>query len=147
MTRPNCKARQHSDQMACSCGLAWDMNDPEPPECRQGVVARQELAAMRVTLQEPSRYASVQKRLLKLAEMPLRWLPTANINDGLYLVRWDSLPDAVFVMVSSQPERPVNAKRYRFFNERGTMMLVVERTEHPATAFRYRYADGEWSNE
>lgn len=31
----NCKARQYSDQMQCgACGLAWDVNDPEPPECR-----------------------------------------------------------------------------------------------------------------
>lgn len=29
----NCKARQYSDQMLCQCGLAWDTNDPEPPEC------------------------------------------------------------------------------------------------------------------
>lgn len=29
----NCKARQYSDQMLCECGLAWDVNDPEPPEC------------------------------------------------------------------------------------------------------------------
>lgn len=27
-------ARQYSDQMVCSrCGLVWDVNDPEPPEC------------------------------------------------------------------------------------------------------------------
>lgn len=33
MTR-NCKARQYSDQMLCdACGLAWDVNDPEPPRC------------------------------------------------------------------------------------------------------------------
>lgn len=30
----SCKARQYSDQMMCECGLQWDMNDPEPPECR-----------------------------------------------------------------------------------------------------------------
>lgn len=30
----NCQARQYSDQMICGkCGLQWDMNDPEPPEC------------------------------------------------------------------------------------------------------------------
>lgn len=29
-----CKARQYSDQMACECGLVWDMNDPDPPMCR-----------------------------------------------------------------------------------------------------------------
>lgn len=30
-----CKARQFSDQMSCSaCGLTWDMNDPDPPECQ-----------------------------------------------------------------------------------------------------------------
>lgn len=29
-----CKARQYSDQMQCGrCGLAWDVSDPEPPEC------------------------------------------------------------------------------------------------------------------
>lgn len=29
----NCRARQYSDQMQCVCGLAWDVNDPDPPEC------------------------------------------------------------------------------------------------------------------
>jgi hypothetical protein len=29
-----CKARQYSDQMLCdSCGVQWDVNDPEPPTC------------------------------------------------------------------------------------------------------------------
>jgi len=31
----DCKARQFSDQMQCGkCGLAWDVNDPEPPACK-----------------------------------------------------------------------------------------------------------------
>lgn len=34
MSKSNCNARQYSDQMLCRCGLAWDMNDPEPPVCR-----------------------------------------------------------------------------------------------------------------
>ncbi len=30
-----CLARQHSDQMVCGkCALQWDINDPEPPACR-----------------------------------------------------------------------------------------------------------------
>lgn len=30
-----CKARQISDQMSCArCGLLWDINDPDPPECK-----------------------------------------------------------------------------------------------------------------
>ncbi len=38
MKRHNCQARQYSDQMICApCGLAWDMNDPEPPECRKNI--------------------------------------------------------------------------------------------------------------
>ena len=38
MTRHNCHARQESDQMRCvPCGLVWDMNDPEPPECRKNI--------------------------------------------------------------------------------------------------------------
>lgn len=31
-----CQARQYSDQMLCPrCGLAWDVNDPDPPSCRK----------------------------------------------------------------------------------------------------------------
>lgn len=34
--RHNCHARQYGDQMICAaCGLIWDTNDPEPPECRK----------------------------------------------------------------------------------------------------------------
>lgn len=37
-----CDARQHSDQMVCGrCGTAWDVNDPEPPQCgKTGADAR-----------------------------------------------------------------------------------------------------------
>ena len=36
--RPGCLARQYSDQMICAaCGLTWDTNDPEPPECRKNI--------------------------------------------------------------------------------------------------------------
>lgn len=28
-----CAAYQASDQMLCKCGLAWDVNDPDPPTC------------------------------------------------------------------------------------------------------------------
>ena len=38
MKRHNCHAWQESDQMRCvPCGLVWDMNDPEPPECRKNI--------------------------------------------------------------------------------------------------------------
>lgn len=30
-----CDARQESDEMACACGLRWNVNDPEPPQCRR----------------------------------------------------------------------------------------------------------------
>lgn len=35
--RPHeCLARQYGDQMICTaCGLNWDTNDPEPPECHK----------------------------------------------------------------------------------------------------------------
>lgn len=36
-----CKARQYSDQMVCNkCHVAWDVNDPEPPECGQSKANR-----------------------------------------------------------------------------------------------------------
>lgn len=32
----DCGARRYSDQMQCGkCGLAWDVNDDDPPECRE----------------------------------------------------------------------------------------------------------------
>ena len=39
MKRPHeCQARQYGDQMICApCGLTWDTNDPEPPECRKNI--------------------------------------------------------------------------------------------------------------
>ncbi len=38
MKRPNCHARQYGDQFICSpCGLTWDTNDPEPPDCRKNI--------------------------------------------------------------------------------------------------------------
>lgn len=31
----NCEAKQMSDQMVCDfCEQVWDVNDPEPPQCR-----------------------------------------------------------------------------------------------------------------
>lgn len=34
--RTTCQGRQHSDTMICGpCALQWDVNDPEPPECRK----------------------------------------------------------------------------------------------------------------
>ena len=35
--RWGCQAVQQSDQKHCAaCGLTWDMNDDDPPDCRQG---------------------------------------------------------------------------------------------------------------
>jgi len=34
-----CKAVQYSDQYVCNeCGFIWDMNDPDPPECKDHVL-------------------------------------------------------------------------------------------------------------
>lgn len=31
-----CEAKQYSDQMICgACGLSWDVNDQEPPDCKK----------------------------------------------------------------------------------------------------------------
>ncbi len=35
MKAHNCQARRYGDQLICApCGLTWDADDPEPPECR-----------------------------------------------------------------------------------------------------------------
>lgn len=44
-----CEARQYSDQMTCGrCGLAWDVNDPDPPACRR-TIDRRAIPDRRVT--------------------------------------------------------------------------------------------------
>lgn len=36
--RTGCEAVQYSDQMQCArCGLSWDTNDQDPPECAPAV--------------------------------------------------------------------------------------------------------------
>jgi len=145
MSKPtNCKARQHSDQMLCECGLGWDMNDPEPPTCRKGVVAKQELAAMRETLAEPGFWALKKKRLFILSEMPLRWLPTCNISAGLYQVNWASMAEAVFVLIE-MPLGQSPGRDYRFFDTQGRPHLEVRRRDGAnGREFSYRYDGGAW---
>lgn len=145
-----CKARQHSDQMSCQCGLAWDMNDPDPPPCREGVVARQELTAMRVTLAEPSRWALKKKHLLILAETPLRWLPAYGVRGGLYQIEWQSLPEAAFVVMDAPAglQHGEQGRDYQFFNKKGEPFMEIQRREGGTNpAFRYRYHRGEWFTE
>lgn len=151
MTRAaTCKARQHSDQMLCECGLGWDINDPDPPECRKGAVAKQELSAIRHTLQEPARWAFKKNGLLTLQEMPLRHLPTFGISSGLYQVNWPSLPEVVFVLIEMpvQDEPCEQAREYRFFDKRGQQHLEVRRADGgEGPAFQYRYNSGRWATE
>lgn len=33
-----CRAKQYSDQMHCSCGNVWDMNDENRPVCGSEIV-------------------------------------------------------------------------------------------------------------
>ena len=65
-----CKAYQASDQMVCPCGLQWDMNDPDEPECptiRLTAVKRQ-IYAMTMTenISVNSRYDALQRERLEL---------------------------------------------------------------------------------
>ena len=56
MKRTGCQAYQVSDQMSCpSCGLVWDMNDPDPPACR--TIQQREVEKMKqVIANEPEEH-------------------------------------------------------------------------------------------
>jgi len=59
-----CYATQHSDQMICyKCGLVWDMNDPEPPECR-----RKELTGTRTPSKQPKVERSTEQEARSTTE-------------------------------------------------------------------------------
>ena len=87
MKRHNCHARQESDQMRCvPCGLVWDMNDPEPPECRKNIkraiarVAKIEAEAAPLKSKEPRRLPVILPD-----EVAVEMVKTyqANARDGL----------------------------------------------------------------
>lgn len=64
MRRTGCKAIQMSDQMVCrSCGLNWDMNDPEPPECRNKHSVKVES-----TVKPTTAYAAFKNNLLLMKQ-------------------------------------------------------------------------------
>ena len=47
-SRPNCKAYERGDQWFCDrCGVTWDLNDDDPPECRIDPVIETQLKFMK----------------------------------------------------------------------------------------------------
>lgn len=50
------KARQYSDQMHCAeCGKQWDVNDPDPPECKhESTAGRDAIESMRKLFRKDS---------------------------------------------------------------------------------------------
>ncbi len=59
-----CEARQESDEMACACGLRWDVNDPNPPACRRVRHAAPVPSSKRELLQ------SARKEYLMVSKIP-----------------------------------------------------------------------------
>lgn len=87
MKRHACQARQYGDQMICvPCGLVWDMNDPEPPECRKHIkraaakVAKFEAETAPLKSKEPRRFPVTLPD-----EVAVEMVKTyqANARDGL----------------------------------------------------------------
>ena len=65
MRRPHeCLARQYGDQMICSaCGLYWDTNDPEPPECHKVDRRSKKAKAAKEGLEAAMEHAKERRRL------------------------------------------------------------------------------------
>lgn len=87
MKRHNCHARQESDQMRCvPCGLVWDMNDPEPPECRKNI--KRAIARVAKIEEEAAPLKSKEPRRLPVMlpdEVAVEMVKTYQVNarDGL----------------------------------------------------------------
>lgn len=48
-----CKAKQINDQKMCfRCGIQWDVNDPEPPECKSNKTLAEEKIAQEKSVAE-----------------------------------------------------------------------------------------------
>lgn len=119
MSTPICKARQHSDQMACSeCGLAWDVNDPEPPACgkktaplstpaesrmyRQGQSESIEVTTISGTAKEiidsPATQALLQPARILLPTLPWGSFPEFGVRECMM-----RLTDDRYVTISRKP--------------------------------------------
>ena len=85
--RHDCKARQYGDQMICApCGLNWDVNDPEPPECRKNI--KRAIARVAKIEEEAAPLKSKEPRRLPVMlpdEVAVEMVKTyqANARDGL----------------------------------------------------------------
>lgn len=88
-----CKATQHSDQMMCPCGLAWDVNDPEPPTCKTtgqqarasggpGAQVEQEWTERRVAPRTSSLSAEAAHGRLSRLSALLRSSPVASASNA-----------------------------------------------------------------
>lgn len=54
-----CEARQEGDEMACACGLRWEIKDPNPPACRRQRHAAPVPSSKRELLQGARREANI----------------------------------------------------------------------------------------
>ena len=121
--RPGCEARQVSDQMNCArCGLVWDMDDPDQPECRIKQAAEASLQAVRGALVPKPADAA----LLVLQETPLRWLPTCGVRPCLVKINWLSQPEARYVAIRRPLEHSRGMSRvYTFYGDTGSELFEV----------------------
>jgi hypothetical protein len=115
-----CKARRFSDQMQCACGLSWDINDSEPPECPRSVNGNVALDKIREELSAPD---GARLALLDFPELPLAHLPAYGIRPGMYSVTWPSQPE--FSLVFVKRISTGNGRDYLFFNKAGEPLAEV----------------------
>ncbi len=135
----DCKARQHSDQMLCECGLGWDVNDPDPPVCTKQTIATRELDMMRDTIRPPN----FGRGLKTLKAVPLNWLPAFGLPEGLLRVDWSTMPLAAFVVIS-KPVGDGPGRDYQFYDKKGGRLMDVQVREDygSRTANMRHWVDG-----
>lgn len=143
MKRSTCDARQYSDQMQCSCGLAWDVNDPEPPMCGKKAIGNATLSAISTSLSLP-KHIHLSK-LLQLKELQINHLPHFGIPGGLYSVHWSSHPHFHTVTIYEETSFSDGCRRYVFHSETGVPQLEVVRRSMGSEMRVYRDGrPGDW---
>lgn len=153
-----CKATQHSDQMMCPCGLAWDVNDPEPPTCKTtgqqarasggpGAQVEQEWTERRVAPRTSSLSAEAAHGRLSRLSALLRSSPVASASNakigtetplaGLDFYDMKIENDAVRVLyddfrrATNPPGRMVVCAAVVLLTDRGRVVIVGPRHFDP----------------
>lgn len=116
--KPGCNAYVIGDQYHCdSCGLSWDINDPEPPECKRitatEVIERDPIKIMAEMMDDLTFYGTFFIR--NGERIPPKDIIGFDLASGPDETVWATKVDGEFVKIS--PEDAIKQMKEKLNND------------------------------